>query len=455
MNKTFYRTHTCGELSKSHVDKQVTIAGWLDSLRVQGKIGFLLLRDRYGITQCFLNPTITKEFQGLKKESVLQVKGKVNTRPKNQINEKMSTGEVEIEAQEIIVLNESDVLPLDLQGATEETRLSYRYLDLRQKHMQNNLIMRHNLIKSIRDFLSDSNFLEIETPILSKSTPEGARDYLVPSRVHKNKFYALPQSPQQYKQLLMVAGFDKYFQIARCFRDEDLRADRQPEFTQLDMEMSFFQEQDVYPLIEKLIKHVWKKVLNVDINTPFPRLTYEESMKKYKKDNPDLRKNKDDYAFVWITGFPLLEYNEEDERYYALHHPFTSPVAEDLDLLEKDPKKVRAHAYDLVLNGTEIGGGSIRMHRADWQKRVFKALGMSETEYKSKFLHMLEAFKYGAPPHGGIAFGLDRMVAIITGNESIREVIAFPKTKNAESLMENSPSEVEKEQLDELNLRIK
>ncbi|MBN1644700.1 aspartate--tRNA ligase [Candidatus Woesearchaeota archaeon] len=455
MNKTFYRSHTCGELNKSHVDKSVVISGWMDSLRIQGRIGFLLLRDRYGITQCFLNPESAKKFQGLKKESVLQVKGKVNARPKNQINEKMSTGEIELEAQEIFVLNESDVLPLDLKKASEETRLTYRYLDLRQKNMQNNLILRHKLVKSIRDFLSDNNFIEIETPILSKSTPEGARDYLVPSRVHAGKFYALPQSPQQYKQLLMVAGFDKYFQIARCFRDEDLRADRQPEFTQLDMEMSFFQQEDVYDLIERLMKTIWKKVLGIDITIPFPRLTYEEAMKKYKKDNPDLRKKKNDYAFVWITGFPLLEYNKEDGRYYALHHPFTSPVAEDIDLLEKEPEKVRAHAYDLVLNGTEIGGGSIRMHRADWQKRVFSALGMSETEYKSKFGHMLEAFKYGAPPHGGIAFGLDRMAAIITGNESIREVIAFPKTKNAESLMENSPSSIEKEQLDELHLRIK
>ncbi|MBD3361574.1 aspartate--tRNA ligase [Candidatus Woesearchaeota archaeon] len=455
MNKTHYRTHTCGELNKSCIGKSVILAGWLDSLRIQGKIGFLSLRDRYGVTQFFLNPKLAKKFENLKKESVLQIKGKVNARPDKQVNKDMSTGEVEVEASEIVVLNESEPLPLDFEHASEETRLTYRYLDLRQPDMQNNLMVRHKLVKAVRDFLSDYNFVEIETPILSKSTPEGARDYLVPSRVHKGKFYALPQSPQQYKQLLMVAGFDRYFQIARCFRDEDLRADRQPEFTQLDMEMSFFQEEDVYSLIEKLMKFVWKKVLNVDIKVPFPRLTYAEAMKKYKRDNPDLRKKKDEYAFVWVTGFPLLEFNDEDNRYYALHHPFTSPVAEDLDLLETNPDKVRAHAYDLVLNGTEIGGGSIRMHRGDWQQRVFKALGMSETEYKAKFMHMLEAFKYGAPPHGGIAFGLDRIAAIITGNESIREVIAFPKTKNAESLMENSPSEVDKEQLDELGLRIK
>lgn len=455
MNKTFYRTHTCGELNKKNVGKSVVLAGWLDSLRIQGRIGFLSLRDRYGVTQFFLNPALAKEFQHLKKESVLQIKGKVNARPANQVKKDIPTGEVEVEAKDIVVLNESDALPLDFEKVSEETRLKYRYLDLRQPNMQNNLLVRHDLIKAIRDFLCGNNFLEIETPILSKSTPEGARDYLVPSRIHKGKFYALPQSPQQYKQLLMVAGFDRYFQIARCFRDEDLRADRQPEFTQLDMEMSFFQEDDVYSLIEQLMKHVWKKVLNVNIKIPFPRLTYDEAMKKYKKDSPDLRKKKDEYAFVWVSSFPLLQYNKEDKRFYAMHHPFTSPVEKDLDLLEKNPAKVRAHAYDLVLNGVEIGGGSIRMHRADWQQRVFRALGMSEKEYKEKFSHMLEAFKYGAPPHGGIAFGLDRMAAIITKNESIREVIAFPKTKNAESLMENSPSDVDKKQLDELNLRIK
>jgi len=455
MNKTYYRTHTCGELDKKSVGRSVVLAGWLDSLRIQGRIGFLLLRDRYGITQCFLNPKLAKEFQHLKKESVLQVKGKVNARPVKQVNKEMSTGRIEVEAKEIIVLNESEPLPFDPEETTEETRLKYRYIDLRRPRMQENIIVRHNLVKAIRDFLCDNDFLEIETPVLSKSTPEGARDFLVPSRVHKGKFFALPQSPQQYKQLLMVSGFDKYFQIARCFRDEDLRADRQPEFTQLDMEMSFFQEEDVYSLIENLIRFVWKKVLGVNVKIPFPHLTYADAMKKHKTDSPDLRKKKSDFAFVWITGFPLLEYSKEDNRYYAVHHPFTSPVKEDLELLEKKPGKVRAHAYDLVLNGTEIGGGSIRMHQGSWQQRVFKALGMSEKEFKQKFSHLLEAFKFGAPPHGGIAFGLDRMAAIITSNDSIREVIAFPKTKNAESLMENSPSDVDKQQLDELGLRIK
>ncbi|MBW2973395.1 aspartate--tRNA ligase [Candidatus Woesearchaeota archaeon] len=449
-----YRTNTCGELNEKFVGKTVALAGWIDSLRIQGKIGFLLLRDRYGVTQFFLNPKLAKEFGHLKKASVVQVKGKVNARPEKQVNKDMPTGEVEVEAQEIVVLNEAEPLPLDVEETTEETRLKYRYLDLRRPEMQNNLIVRHKLVKAMRDFLDKENFIEIETPILSKSTPEGARDYLVPSRVYPGKFYALPQSPQQYKQLLMVAGFDKYFQIARCFRDEDLRADRQPEFTQLDMEMSFIEEKDIYPLIENLVKYIWKVVLDKNLKIPFPRMSYAEAMKKYKTDAPDLRKKKDEFAFVWINDIPLLEYNEEDKRYYAIHHPFTSPMAEDIDLLEKKPDKVRAHAYDLVLNGTEIAGGSIRMHRADWQQKVFKALNMPEKEFKEKFGHLLNAFKYGAPPHGGIAFGLDRLAAIITNNESIREVIAFPKTKSAESLMEESPSEVSKEQLKELNLKI-
>ena len=451
-----YRTNTCGELNKDFVGKEVALAGWIDSLRIQGKIGFLLLRDRYGVTQFFLNPGLAKEFGHLKKESVVQVKGKVNARPEKQVNKDMPTGEVEVEAQEIIVLNESEPMPFDPNETTEETRLKYRFVDLRRHEMQNNLIVRHKIIKAMRDYLCDDDFIEIETPILSKSTPEGARDFLVPSRVHAGKFYALPQSPQLYKQLLMVSGFDKYFQVARCFRDEDLRADRQLEFTQLDMELSFVGVDDVIAAVESLIKFVWKKALNKSIKTPFPRLTYAEAMKKYNSDKPDIRKKKDsdEHAFLWIVDFPLLEWHDEDKRYYARHHPFTSPMKEDLDLLEKDPAKARAYAYDLVLNGTEIGGGSIRMHRADWQQRVFKALGISEKEYKEKFSHLLNAFKYGAPPHGGIAFGLDRIAAIVTNNESIREVIAFPKTKNAESLMEDSPSDVSEIQLRELSLKI-
>ena len=451
-----YRTNTCGELNKDFVGKEVALAGWIDSLRIQGKIGFLLLRDRYGVTQFFLNPGLAKEFGHLKKESVVQVKGKVNARPEKQVNKDMPTGEVEVEAQEIIVLNESEPMPFDPNETTEETRLKYRFVDLRRHEMQNNLIVRHKIIKAMRDYLCDDDFIEIETPILSKSTPEGARDFLGPSRVHAGKFYALPQSPQLYKQLLMVSGFDKYFQVARCFRDEDLRADRQLEFTQLDMELSFVGVDDVIAAVESLIKFVWKKALNKSIKTPFPRLTYAEAMKKYNSDKPDIRKKKDsdEHAFLWIVDFPLLEWHDEDKRYYARHHPFTSPMKEDLDLLEKDPAKARAYAYDLVLNGTEIGGGSIRMHRADWQQRVFKALGISEKEYKEKFSHLLNAFKYGAPPHGGIAFGLDRIAAIVTNNESIREVIAFPKTKNAESLMEDSPSDVSEIQLRELSLKI-
>jgi len=455
------RTHTCGELRAKDAGKKVILCGWVDTHRIQGRLSFIMLRDRYGIVQVFVNSELTKELGEIRRESVIRVRGEVKKRPANQVKKELLTGEIEVSADEINILSRAAPLPLELDESvesTEETRLKYRFLDLRKRRLQRNLILRHKVCKAIRDFMDKEGFLELETPILSKSTPEGARDYLVPSRIYKGKFYALPQSPQLFKQLLMVAGYDKYFQMARCFRDEDLRADRQPEFTQLDIEMSFVEEEDVYDINERLLRYVWKQVLGVDLKIPFKRISYENAMKKYKTDKPDLRKDKksrDEWEFVWITDFPLLEWNEEEKRYYAMHHPFTSPKPEDIPLMDKQPARVRARAYDLVLNGFEIAGGSIRIHDSELQKKMFRVLGISEKEAESKFKFLLEAFKYGVPPHGGIAFGLDRMVMLMAGENSIREVIAFPKNKDAKDLMLEAPSDVHHMQMEELGLRIK
>ena len=455
------RTHTCGELRKKHAGKKVTLCGWVDTHRIQGKLSFIVLRDRYGKTQIFVNPELTAKLGELKREGVIQVKGEVKKRPSNQVKEELDTGEIEINAVDVEVLSPAAPLPLELDesiASTEETRLKYRFLDLRKKRMQKNLALRHKVNKAIRDFMDKEGFLELETPILAKSTPEGARDYLVPSRVYKGKFYALPQSPQLFKQLFMVAGYDKYFQIVKCFRDEDLRADRQPEFTQLDVEMSFVTEDDVYDVNERLMKYVFKQVFGVDLKLPFERISYADAMEKYKTDKPDLRKdkkNKNEWKFVWITDFPLLEWDEEEKRFYAMHHPFTSPKPEDIALMEKEPAKVRARAYDLVLNGAEIAGGSIRIHDLELQKKMFKALGISDKEAELKFSFLLNAFKYGAPPHGGIAYGLDRLVMLMAGEETIREVIAFPKNKDAKDLMLDAPSDVHHMQMEELGLHIK
>jgi aspartyl-tRNA synthetase len=449
------RTHTCGELRKSHAGKKVTLCGWIDALRVQGKLSFILLRDRYGITQVFVSPKLTQEFSTLPKESVIKITGQVKERPANQIRKELSTGEIELSAESIEILNKAHPMPLDTSKTTEETRLKYRYLDLRTERMQKNMILRHKVINSIHDYMNKQDFIEIETPILAKSTPEGARDYLVPSRRFPGKFFALPQSPQTFKQLTMVAGYDKYYQIARCLRDEDLRADRQPEFTQLDVEMSFIEEEDVYTLSEELMKNVFKEVLNLELKTPFPRMTYDEAMKKYESDKPNLSKKKDDFQFLWVTDFPMLEFSEKEDRHVAVHHPFTQPKQSDIDLIEKSPGKVKSRGYDLVLNGFEVAGGSIRNHNLDIQKRIFKALKISDKEADEKFGFLLNALKYGAPPHGGIAFGLDRLIAIMAQEDSIREVIAFPKNKDAKDLMLNSPSEVSKEQLEELKLKKK
>ena len=581
------RTNTCGELTKKEIGKEVTLCGWTHSRRDHGGIIFIDLRDRYGLTQVVFDPRDDKkahsEAQHLSREDVIQEKGKVRARGEGLANPKLKTGEIEVISNELNILNKAETPPLEIDDrveVNEDMRLKYRYLDLRRPKMQNNLWIRHKTIKIVRDFYDKENFLEVETPILSKSTPEGARDYLVPSRVNPGKFFALPQSPQLFKQLLMVSGCDRYIQIAKCFRDEDLRADRQPEFTQIDVEMSFIDEEDIYELHERLIKDIWKKMLNVDVKIPFRRIAYDEAMNKYGSDKPDLRfdlelvdvteimknsdfqvftnniKNggivkainvkkssmsrkdidemiefvkvydakglawakydgtklessivkffsaeiqkelikkvhaeKDDlilfvsdhkhfivnnalgalrvhlakklglikpnmWEFAWVVDFPLVEYDENEQRHMAVHHPFTSPKDKDIPLLDTAPEKAKAKAYDLTLNGVELGGGSIRIHRPDVQSKIFKILGISEEDAKVKFGFLLEAFKYGAPPHGGIAFGIDRMCALITGNESIREVIAFPKTKKAESLLDGSPSEVDDKQLKELSIKL-
>ncbi len=455
------RTHTCGELREKHAGKKVMLCGWVETHRIQGKLSFILLRDRYGITQVFVNPEITKKLGEIRRETVVKVVGKVNKRPEKQVRKEISTGEIEVAAEDVEVLNSAEPLPLELDekvDSTEDVRFRYRFLDLRKPRMQKNLVLRHKVCQAIREFLDKEGFIDLETPVLAKSTPEGARDYLVPSRIYKGKFYALPQSPQLFKQLLMVAGYDKYFQIAKCFRDEDLRADRQPEFTQLDLEMSFVEEKDVQDVIERLLKYVWKQVLDVNIKIPFERISYSDAMAKYKTDKPDLRKNKDDkndYAFCWVVDFPLLEWNDEEKRYRAMHHPFTSPKTEDIPLMESDPAKVKAKAYDIVLNGTELGGGSIRIHRRDLQNKMFKCLGIDEKQAEQKFSFLLNAFRYGAPPHGGIALGLDRWVMLMAGENSIKEVIAFPKNKDAKDLMLDAPSDVHHMQMEELGLKIR
>lgn len=578
------RTHTCGELRKENINESVNLNGWVNTVRLHGQVIFIDLRDRYGKTQIIFNSDdYSGDFEAVKKlsmEDVLSIKGTVQARGENAVNPNMSTGEIELMVETMELLSETAPLPFvitDRESALEDLRLKYRYLELRTDELQHNIIIRHKSYQAVRSYLSEKNFLEVETPILMKSTPEGARDFLVPSRLHHGKFYALPQSPQIYKQILMISGFDRYFQIVKCFRDEDFRADRQPEFTQIDIEMSFVDEEDIYSNMEGMTRHVFKEVIGTDLPDPFPRITYDEAMSKYGSDKPDTRytlylqdvkqftdmsdfnafksaecvkaivvpggvkysrkmideltdvvktfkakglawmkmdaghltggiskffednlqkeiKNatgmddgdiifligdersvtekslgalrveiakredladKNNFKPLWVTDFPMFEMDEETDKLTFLHHPFTSPTTQDVNELDSDPESLKARAYDLTLNGYEIAGGSIRIHNPKIQNKVFSLLGLSPEEVKEKFGFLVEALTYGAPPHGGIAFGFDRLVMLLTGSNNIRDVIAFPKTTSALSLMDGSPDSVSEKQLDELNIQIK
>ena len=580
----YKRTHTCGDLNSNYIGKTVQLNGWINKVRLHGKIVFIDLRDRYGKTQLVFDENIYKtDFDKIKKfsiEDVLSVKGIVKKRSENSKNPNMKTGDIEVSISDYFILNESSPLPFvlsDRNNAEEQFRLKYRYLELRIDELQNNMFIRHKTYQAAREYLSNNDFLEIETPVLMKSTPEGARDFLVPSRLHNGKFYALPQSPQIYKQILMVSGYDRYFQIVKCFRDEDLRADRQPEFTQIDIEMSFVDEEDIYSMMEDLTKNIFYSVKKIKLPSVFPRMNYEDAMETYGSDKPDLRygmklknlksltdqsefnafkdveyvagiivktgakysrktideltevvknnsakglawikiennkfnggiskffpedleekiKNylkiedgdillmvgdkkdivlnslgslrvyiankerladKNDFKPLWVTDFPMFEYDEESGRYTAMHHPFTAPKEIDISKLETDPSSALSRGYDLTLNGHEIAGGSIRIHKPDIQKKIFSLLGLEYEQAIEKFGFLVEALQYGAPPHGGIAFGFDRLVMLLAGTDNIRDVIAFPKTTSATSLMDDSPNYVDPGQLSELGINLK
>jgi len=454
------RTHTCGELRKEHKDQTVTLCGWVHRRRDHGKLIFIDIRDRYGITQVVFVPSVCKEAhleaQKLGPEFVVKLTGSVSVRPPKNVNADIATGEIELCAEGLEILNESKVpvFEVDDDGDVgEDLRLTYRYLDLRREKVSHSLKVRHQLCSAVRSFLDKESFLEVETPVLNKSTPEGARDFLVPSRMSPGMFFALPQSPQLFKQILMVSGMDRYYQIVKCFRDEDLRADRQPEFTQLDMEMSFVYEEDIFDLTERMYQKVFKELKGIDLPIPFPRMTHAEAMEKHKSDKPDIRKEGEEFAFLWVVDFPMFKYNEEDKRWESEHHPFTSVKEDDRALFESgELQKVRARSYDLVLNGNEIGSGSVRIHQKDLQQKIFETIGIGAEEAQDRFGFLLRSFEYGAPPHAGVAYGIDRLVAILTGLDSIRDTIAFPKTQKGNCLMTDAPSVVDEAQLKDLGI---
>ena len=462
------RTHTCGNLRKENEKQEVVLCGWVSSIRKAGKnIMFIDLRDRYGITQVIILKDLIEKLdflESIKPEYVIKVKGEVQVKPK--ANPNLKTGEIEILTKDVEILNTcKDTLPVEVTGkllANEETRLKHRYLDLRREEMLSNFVFKQKIISSIRKFLDTQDFLDVDTPMLCRSTPEGARDYIVPSRMNPGTFYSLPQSPQVYKQTLMVSGFDKYYQIAKCLRDEDLRGDRQPEFTQLDLEMSFITKEDIQELFEKMLKQMFKEVLDVDLKIPFKHISYKESMEKYKTDKPDLREdksNKKEFAFVWVDNFPLFEMNENENRVVSAHHPFTQATEESWERLDscktnEDYLSLFSESFDLVLNGVELGSGGMRIHDSLRQKKILNILGLTDEDAKEKFGFLLDAFKFGCPPHGGFAIGLDRLLMILKGKDSIKDFIAFPKTKSGVSLMENSPNTVSDKQLKEVFIKL-
>lgn len=447
----------------SHVDSTVTIRGWAESIRRHSKVAFIDLRDRTGITQIVVTGELLTTIQTVTDESVLSVTGKVTKRPQNLINANIVSGTIEVQAESIEVDTLAATLPMPLndRSVSEDVRLKYRYLDLRSRKMAENLRLRHQMNQYIREYLSGQEFVEVETPTISKSTPEGARDYLVPSRIVPGNFYALPQSPQQYKQLLMVGGIERYFQIARCFRDEDARGDRQPEFTQLDIEMSFTTQEEILATVEELFLGLVKKFFpekTLTFGESVPRLTHAEVMEKYGTDKPDLRKdttNPDELAFAFVVDFPLFEWDEKKKRFDAAHHPFTAPKKEYIETFEKQPKEALSEAYDFVLNGSEIASGSIRINQPELQSRIFAFIGHDQRSIDEKFGHIIKAFRFGAPPHGGIAPGLDRIYSILLKEETIRDVIAFAKAGDGRDLMMNAPSVVDDSQLKELGIQLR